>query len=96
MLRVRGSIEKLHQTGYQTVLDGKDVHHSDSNDLPVTLMVAATKPISLFRISNGWTAGSSAGVSPAKRTLDACGVNKLVQGWLRQNAATSPARPSEL
>ncbi|MEX3937009.1 Tar ligand binding domain-containing protein, partial [Paraburkholderia phymatum] len=32
-------------------------------------------------------AGSSAGVSPAKRTLDARGASKLAEGWLRQNAA---------
>jgi hypothetical protein len=51
---------------------------------------------SLFRISSGCTAGSSAGASPAKRTLDACRGSKLMQGWLRQNAAISPARLSEL
>jgi hypothetical protein len=50
----------------------------------------------LFRISSGCTAGSSAGASPAKRTLDACRGSKLMQGWLRQNAAISPARLSEL
>ena len=41
------------------------------------------------------SAGSSAGASPAKRTLDARRVDKLRQGWLRQNEATSPARRSE-
>ncbi|WP_328807407.1 DUF6765 family protein, partial [Paraburkholderia elongata] len=40
-----------------------------------------------FRSSSGCAAGSSAGASPAKRTLDARGVNRLLQGWLRQNAA---------
>ena len=52
--------------------------------------------LGLFRISSGCTAGSSAGASPAKRTLDACRGSKLMQGWLRQNAAISPARLSEL
>nr|MDW3663063.1 hypothetical protein [Paraburkholderia terrae] len=40
-----------------------------------------------FRSSSGCAAGSSAGAGPAKRTLDARGVTKLVRGWLRQNAA---------
>jgi hypothetical protein len=56
----------------------------------------ACRFFSLFRISSGCTAGSSAGASPAKRTLDACRGSKLMQGWLRQNAAISPARLSEL
>ena len=50
---------------------------------------------SFFQISSGWLGGSSAGFSPAKRTLDACGKSKLGHGWLRQNAATSHARQRE-
>jgi transcriptional regulator with GAF, ATPase, and Fis domain len=48
-----------------------------------------------FQSSSGCAAGSSAGASPAKRTLDARRANRLVQGWLRQNAAISPARQCE-
>jgi hypothetical protein len=47
----------------------------------------ARKPLCFFRSSSGCAGGSSAGASPAKRTLDARGVNRLVQSWLRQNAA---------
>jgi len=60
-----------------------------------TVVVWRTFVFCFFQISNGWLGGSSAGFSPAKRTLDACGKSKLGHGWLRQNAATSHARQRE-
>ena len=57
-----------------------------------------TEKIGLFRISSGWTAGSSAGASPAKRTLDARGVNRLVRagcGRMRQSALQDNANNDE-
>ena len=57
--------------------------------------IPATIAYCFFQISSGWLGGSSAGFSPAKRTLDACGKSKLGHGWLRQNAATSHARQRE-